>query len=157
MSGLWGRLALVFHMIGPNPHAEVSEGTARAARTIMLRSILPNAARVYMAMGAAGGDIEATQSIAGYILTKGLKRIVLSDLTSNVRVCRHRGADDIRKLLSPLQAGGWLLPEKDYNTTAWAISDFVHVRFQAQKEREMHRRVLVRAVILGEADYDDEE
>jgi hypothetical protein len=107
-----------------------------------------------MAMGAAGGDIEATQSIAGYILTKGLIRIVMSDLTSNVRVCRHKSAEDIRKLLSPLQAGGWLLPEKEYNTTAWMVSDGVHSRFAAQRDREAHRRALVRAVIAGEIDPD---
>jgi hypothetical protein len=154
MAGLWGRLALVFHMIGEDPGGEVSEATARAARTILVRSILPNAARVYMAMGAAGGDIEATQSIAGYILTKGLIRIVMSDLTSNVRVCRHKSAEDIRKLLSPLQAGGWLLPEKEYNTTAWMVSDGVHSRFAAQRDREAHRRALVRAVIAGEIDPD---
>ena len=151
MAGLWGRLSLVLHLTVDPTQTEIPESIAKAAWTLMERSILPNAARVYMAMGAAGGDIEATQSIAGYILTKRLSRVRLSDLTSNVRVCRHRGADDVRKLLSPLQAGGWLLPEKEYNPTAWAVSEFVHQRFAHHAARETERRELVRAVILSGA------
>lgn len=157
MAGLWGRLAMVFHLTGADPNGEVSEATARAARTVLLKSILPNAGRVYMAMGAAGGDIEATQSIAGYILTRRLDRIRMSDLISNVRVCRHRGADDIRKLLSPLQAGGWLLPEKEYNPTAWGVSEYVHVKFTERAVRETHRRAMVSALIRGGEDDDGGE
>jgi hypothetical protein len=152
MVGLWGRLTLVFHMVSENPRGDVTGATANAARSLLLRSVLPNAARVYTAMGAAGGDIEATQSIAGYILTKRMERIVLSDLTSNVRVCRHRSVEDIRKLLSPLEAGGWLLPEKDFNPTSWLINGSVHTFFAGRAEKETERRNMVRAIITGE-DY----
>ena len=155
MVGLWGRLTLVLHLI-TTPGSWVVEGhTADAARTLLFRSVLPNAARVYTSMGGAGADIEATQSIAGYILTKRLSRIVVSDLTSNVRVCRHRSLEDVRKLLSPLEAGGWLKPEKDFAPTSWMIADQVHERFAAQAEREASRRVAVRALLTG-GDYGTE-
>ncbi len=108
-------------------------------------------------MGGAGGDIEATQSIAGYILAKSMHRIVLSDLTSNVRVCRHRSVEDIRKLLSPLEAGGWLLPEKDFNPVSWVINDAVHTFFADRREKETERRRMVRSIITGKYDDDSEQ
>jgi hypothetical protein len=148
--GMWGRLTLVLHLIH-NPESRVVEGhTAASARTLLFRSVLPNAARIYTSMGGAGADIEATQSIAGYILTKHLSRIVVSDLTSNVRVCRHKSLEDVRKILSPLEAGGWLKPEKEFAPTSWLVADQVHERFTAQAEREASRRLAVRALITGE-------
>ena len=148
--GMWGRLTLVLHLIAEPGSQIIRYETADAARTLLFKSVLPNAARVYTAMGGAGADVEATQSIAGYILTKKLKRIVMSDLTSNVRVCRHRAADDVRKLLSPLEAGGWVRPEKEFAPTSWAVSDQVHVQFTAQAEKEAARRIAVRALITGD-------
>jgi hypothetical protein len=149
MVGLWGRLTLVLHLMA-DPRSEIVRAeTANAARTLLFKSVLPNAARVYTAMGGAGADVEATQSIAGYILTKKLARIVVSDLTSNVRVCRHRSLDDVRKLLSPLEAGGWLMPEKDFAPTSWLVADQVHQRFASQAQKEIVRRAAVRALITA--------
>lgn len=149
MVGLWGRLTLVLHLMA-EPRSEIVRAeTANAARTLLFKSVLPNAARVYTAMGGAGADVEATQSIAGYILTKKLARIVMSDLTSNVRVCRHRSLEDVRKLLSPLEAGGWLMPEKDFAPTSWLVAEQVHRRFASQAEKEVARRVAVRALITA--------
>lgn len=150
MVGLWGRLTLVLHLIQEPGSEVVRQETAETARTLLFKSVLPNAARVYTAMGGAGADIEATQSIAGYILTKRMSRIVVSDLTSNVRVCRHRSVEDVRKLLSPLEAGGWLMPEKEFAPTSWLVADQVHQRFTAQAEKERARRIAVRALITGE-------
>lgn len=147
--GLWGRLCLVLHFMVNKDTNTVSERTAMAAQTLLFRSVLPNAARVYTAMGGAGGDLEATQSIAGYILTKRLARIVMSDLTSNVRVCRHRSQDEVRKLLSPLSAGGWLEAEKEFNCTAWNVRPEVHSRFTDRAAKESRRREAVRALITA--------
>ena len=150
--GLWGRLTLVLHLIAQGDDAPVSVVTATAAQVLLYRSVLPNAARVYTAMGGAGADMEATQTIAGYILTKGLSRVVMSDLTSNIRVCRHKSAEDIRKLLSPLEAGGWLWPEKEWQPTAWVVAPQVHVQFAGQATKERMRREAVKALIKGEDD-----
>ena len=154
--GLWGRLALVLHLITGEADKPVSAPTATAAQLLIFKSVLPNAARVYAAMGGAGADLEATQSIAGYILTKRLARIVMSDLTSNVRVCRHKDAETVRKLLSPLEAGGWLRPEKEWQPTAWAVAPQVHHQFAAQAEKETARRAAVRALITGKEDEDED-
>jgi Protein of unknown function (DUF3987) len=151
--GLWGRLCLVLHCIAHGETKLISERIAKAAQLLLFRSVLPNAARVYTAMGGAGGDIEATQSIAGYILTKRLSRIVASDLTSNVRVCRHRSLEEVRKLLSPLEAGGWIKAEKEFNPSAWIVSPQAHERFADRAAKEARRRETVRALItanLGE-------
>jgi len=150
LTGLWGRITLVLHLMTEPESQVVREETAESARILVFRSVLPNAARVYTAMGGAGADLEATQSIAGYILTKKLRRIIASDLTSNVRVCRHRSIEDVRKLLSPLEAGGWIRPEKEFNPTSWLVTDHVHTQFAAQAEKETARRAAVRRLITGE-------
>jgi hypothetical protein len=152
--GLWGRLALVLHLISGADARPVSRAVAENAQRLLFRSVLPNAARVYTAMGGAGADMEATQSVAGYILTKRLVRILMSDLTSNVRVCRHKSAEDVRKVISPLVAGGWLLPEKEYEPTAWTVVSQVHVQFAEQAAKETIRRAAVRAIITGKDDSD---
>lgn len=148
--GIWGRLCLVMHMVDDRSTSVVSSETAAAARTLLFRSIIPNAARVYTAMGGAGGEMEATQSIAGYILTKRLDRIVMSDLTRNVRICRGRATSDVQKLVSPLEAGGWLKPEREFNPTSWLVAEQVHVFFAERAAKEISRRSLVRSLITGE-------
>src|SRR6185369_4132883 len=114
----------------------VSGETAAMARALLFRSIIPNAARVYTAMGGAGGDMEATQSIAGYILTKQLDRVLMSDLTRNDRVCRGRSIAEVQKLVSPLEAGGWLQPKREFNATTWKVAAQVHVYFADRARRE---------------------
>jgi hypothetical protein len=152
--GIWGRLCLVLHMIHDSSTSLVSGQTAGMARALLFRSVIPNAARVYTAMGGAGGEMEATQSIAGYILTKQLDRVLMSDLTRNVRVCRGRSIADVQKLVSPLEAGGWLQPEREYNATSWRVAAQVHVFFAERARKETNRRALVRSLITGE-DADD--
>lgn len=156
LTGLWGRLTMVLHLISEPSSQIIRPEIAAAARTLLFRSVLPNAARIYTAMGGAGADVEATQSIAGYILTKGLRRIVMSDLTRNVRVCRHKTQEDVRRLLSPLEAGGWLMPEKDFAPMSWLVADQVHTQFEAQARKEAVRRDAVRALITGHGMEDEE-
>ena len=150
LHGLWGRLALVLSQVEPEGFpAIVSLRAAEAARTLIFESALPNAARVYTEMGGSGGDVEATRSIAGFILTKRKKRILASDLTTNVWACRRQSLETVQRLLSPLIAGGWLTPEQDYAPTAWAVSDGVHDRFADRARQEAARRRATRALIVG--------
>jgi hypothetical protein len=114
--------------------------TAAAARDLVFDAILPTAACVYLGMGGAGGNAEATQSIAAYILTKGLSRLVMSDLTANIRACRGLPADDVRRLVSPLEAGGWIEPEKEFGNTKWLVLSLVHERLGDRARRELERR-----------------
>jgi hypothetical protein len=148
LAGIWGRLCLVLHLIAAPDRTIVKAATAELARDLVFDVILPTAARVYMEMGGAGGNAEATQSIAGYILTKSLRRLLMSDLTADVRACRGLSSDDVRRLVSPLEAGGWLQPEKEFGNTRWLVSSLVHERFADQARRESERRRATREMIL---------
>jgi len=152
MHGLWGRLALVLTLLDPEPGAPfiVPERTAIAARTLIFDSVLPNAARIYAATGGAGADNEATKTIAGFLLVKGVARVLASDLTRNVRVCRGLAVEEVQKLVSPLVAGGWLTPEREFNPTAWAVASTVHEQFTARAAQEAIRRREVRRLIVGD-------
>jgi hypothetical protein len=153
LHGMWGRLALVLACLDPQPVPHVvSEGAAHAARVLIFESIVPNAARIYAATGGSGANEEATRAIAGYLLAKKAARVVVSDLTSNVRICRGQSLEDIQKFLSPLIAGGWLKPERDFNPVSWAIDPVVHERFAARASREANRRREARQLITGSAD-----
>jgi Protein of unknown function (DUF3987) len=151
--GLWGRLALVLNCIEPSPHPHIiGDCTADAARILLFNSVVPNAARVYIDMGAAGSNPEATQSIAGFILVKELPRLVASDLSRNVRACRKGTLEEIQKLVSPLVAGSWLTPETEFNPTAWRVNPTVHARFAARAQQEAKRRETIRGLITGSAE-----
>jgi Protein of unknown function (DUF3987) len=151
--GLWGRLALVLNCIDPGPVPYiVRDCTADAARTLLFGSILPNAARVYTDMGAAGGNAEATQAIAGFILVKRLHRLIASDLTRNIRVCRGLPLDGVQKLVSPLVAGGWLTPKDEINPTAWRVNPTVHTLFAERARQQAIKRSANRSLITGSSE-----
>lgn len=158
LHGLWGRLCLVLSQIDPDPVSFiVPERIALAATTLLFKCVLPHAARVYASMGGAGGNIEATRSVAGYILTKRKDRVLASDLAHNVRACRGQPLEDVRRVVSPLVAGGWLAPEHEFNPTAWTVHPHVHQRFAARAEQEEVRRAAVRALIVTGRGADDAE
>lgn len=158
MLGLFGRLALVMSCVageGSGSYA-VSEQTARAARTLILHSVVPHAARVYTTMAGGGGDLDTTQGIAGYVLTKRLSRLLVSDLTRNVRSCRNKSLMEVQKQVSPLVAGGWLAPELPHaGNKAWTVNPAVHVTYAERAETEASRRQAVRRLILGTDEGDD--
>ena len=153
--GLWGRLCLVLNYLDPaEPHFIVPLKTAERGATLLFQSVIPCAARVYAATGGAGADIEAMRSVAGYILTKQKDRVLASDLAHNVRACRGQPLDHVQRVVSPLVAGGWLTPEKDWNPVSWKVSPGVHSQFQARAQTEAARRAAIRDVLTGKADTD---
>ena len=132
----------------------VSRETAERATTLLFKSVIPCAARVYAATGGAGADIEATRSVAGYILTKQKARVLASELAHNVRACRGQPLDHVQRVVSPLVAGGWMAPEKDWNPSLWTVAAGIHTRFKARAVTEATRRAAVRAMISGAGDDD---
>ena len=153
--GLWGRLCLVLNYLDPSDvHFVVSRDTALRASTLLFKSVVPSAARVYAATGGAGADIEATRSVAGYILTKQKTGILASDLAHNVRSCRGQPLDHVQRVVSPLVAGGWLTPEKEWNTFAWEVSQGVHSQFADRRQSEAVRRAKIRDIITGKLHAD---
>jgi hypothetical protein len=153
--GLWGRLCLVLNYLDPaDTHFIVPLKTAERAAKLLFQSVVPCAARVYAATGAAGADAEATRAVAGYILTKQKDRILASDLAHNVRACRGQPLDHVQRVVSPLVAGGWLTPEKDWNPFSWTVSPGVHSQFEARAQSETMRRGAIRDVLTGRMGYD---
>lgn len=156
LPGLWGRLALVLSHLEPSSAGLgyiVPERAARQARILIMQCVVPHAARVYMTMGGSSDSLETMQGIAGYVLAKKLPRVVVSDLTSNVRQCRRMGLNEVARAVSPLVSGGWLVPETDApNNRAWLVNPAVHVRFENRAGREMARRAQARALISQEED-----
>ena len=156
--GLWGRLCLVLNYLDPdNPGYIIPRRTAERATTLLFRSVIPSAARVYAATGGAGADSEATRSVAGYILTKEKDRVLASDLARSVRACRGQPLEIVQKVMSPLVAGGWLIPEKDWNPFAWKVDPGVHGYFEARRKTEDIRRAAIRNVLTGNIDGEEDE
>ncbi len=156
LHGLWGRLCLVLSQIEPAgaPYV-VQERIADMARILIFQSVLPNASRIYAGMGGAGGNIEATRAVGGYILTKHKDRVLASDLAHNVRACRGQTLEDVQKIVSPLVAGGWLVPAREFNPHCWIVHPYVHQHFALRAEQETVRRATVRALITGNARRED--
>jgi Protein of unknown function (DUF3987) len=143
LPGVFGRLCLTLAYIEPKGMGYiVRQETAEAARTLIMRCVIPHAIAVYIQMGDFGEvSVEHIQAVAGYILTKAKTRIVTSDLTSDVRVCRGKSVPEIGKIVSPLIAGGWLLPENELPTCrAWMVNPIVHTRYADRAESERVRR-----------------
>jgi hypothetical protein len=154
--GLWGRICLVLSQIEPAPAPFcVPEGIANMARVLIFQSVLPNATRIYAGLGGAGGNIEATRAVGGYILTKRKDRILASDLAHNVRACRGQTLEHVRKIVSPLVAGGWLTPKREFNPNCWIVHPYVHRHFAMRAAQETARRATVRALITGCAVLED--
>lgn len=154
LPGLFGRLCLVLSYLEPQGLGYViSERTATVARRLLMDCVLPHAAQVYLTMGAAGGSLEATQAIAGFILAKRHARIVASDLTSGVRVCRNQPVAEIGQMVSPLVAGGWLLPETEMpGNRAWLVNPTVHILFANRAAQEISKRNIAQTLLIGEGE-----
>jgi hypothetical protein len=151
LAGIWGRLCLTLNYINPTSTAEfiVSRQTAELVTKLLFESAIPCAARVYATTGGAGADVEATRSVAGYILVKRRERVLASDLAHNVRACRGQPLETVQKVVSPLVAGGWLTPEREFNPNAWMVDPSVHAQFEARAQTEAKRRMGVRDLITG--------
>lgn len=154
LPGIFGRLCLVLSYIEPSGLGYiVSERTAVIARRLIFECVIPHAARVYMMMGGSGSQIEVIQSIAGYILTKKLNRILVSDLTSNVRACRNQPLNEIGQMVSPLVSGGWLLPETvSPGNKAWVINPVAHTKFANRAAIEITKRSTARGLLQGDGE-----
>ena len=70
------------------------------------------------------------------------------------RACRGQPLDNVQRVVSPLVAGGWLTPEKDWNPFSWKVSAGVHAQFSARAQTEAVRRAAFRDIITGEIGHD---
>jgi hypothetical protein len=99
--------------------------------------------------------VTSTRAVGGYILTKHRDRVLASDLAHNVRACRGQPLEDVQKIVSPLVAGGWLMPEREFNPNCWIVHPYVHQHFATRAAQEIARRATVRALITGRGVLED--
>ncbi len=134
----------------------VQPDIADAAR-VLIRNAVRNAARVYSEMGYGEAKPDATRAIAGFLLVKRKTRILASELSRDVRVCRGASLQKIQEMVSPLLAGGWLAPEKPHGgNNSWLVNPDVHERFKVRAAKEAAKRTSAREQIgkREEAEYD---
>lgn len=153
LPGMYGRLCLVLSYLEPTGLGYiVNERTAMMARSLIRNSVVPHAAKIYTTIGSPGvsSSLEGMQGIAGYILSKKLERIVMSDMTSNVRQCRKLSVYEVLRMVSPLVSGGWLNPEQETPTNrAWLVNPAVHMTFADRAATERVRRQTAFSLLTG--------
>ena len=157
LPGLFGRLCLVLSYLEPSSAGLgfiVSGKTAERARTLIMNCVLPHAVNVYLTMGDAGVSLETIQAIGSFILTHRTgERLLISDLTSGVRACRNQTVQEVGRMLSPLVAGGWLLPETNLpGNRAWLINPALKTTFAGRAEAERQRKSILRSLIKDKAE-----
>jgi hypothetical protein len=150
LDGLAGRLALLLHLAAdPKNRAkeQVSLATIESVEKIVLKFIIPHAAIFYRMIGGASGQDPITQ-LGSWMLTCGKDRYVLSDFGSNVRGLRGKPANEVQKVISIFEAGGWLAPNKNWPlTTEWNLDPGVRPYFAARAEKEKKDKELLREIM----------
>jgi hypothetical protein len=154
LPSIFGRLALTFAHIDDYHPNVITEEVALDAGELVLKHLMPHAARFYSASGG-GSNIMLTRKIAGWLLTKRLPRVLPRDLMSGVRECRNMSQEDVRKALSPLVAMGWLIPEdeRNPNTRKWQVAHAVYNgQFDDRAQLEILHRTEARELIMVTAE-----
>jgi hypothetical protein len=138
----WGTLALILHMAHDPELARASpvgEKVILNVRRLMLDYILPHGYEFYCGTQTAAG--ERLRRLASWILTGGKRRILASDLTTNIADCRGLTLNELQERVSPLVAGGWLQPEDvTPMCRAWAVSPQVHLQLAERARAEEERK-----------------
>lgn len=147
LHGLAGSLALILHMAHePNIGATlpVEQQTVEDVHRLMCDFILPHAAEFYCGTGTVHG--ERLRRLGSWILTSGATRILASDLTRNITDCRGLTLLEVNERVSPLVAGGWLLPA---DTTpvcrSWTVAPQVHIQLAERAKAEAERKAKMMA------------
>jgi Protein of unknown function (DUF3987) len=147
LQGYAGSLALVLHLISaPEGSMLVYRQTVEDVMKLVLDFILPHAREFYRTADTVT-DGDRIKRIASWILTSGVTMVTARDLTRNVTGMRGLAARDIHARVSPLVAGGWLLPYQpqphpEYNTK-WEVTPAVARQFEARKRKEERRKAEV--------------
>jgi len=163
LQGITGSLALILHVAhdlvrhGPGGvTAQVNEWTVDRVRRLALDFILPHAREFYCGTGTAAG--EQIRRLASWILTSNKSRIVASDLATNIADCRGLELTEVNKRVSPLVAGGWLIPEdKTQYCRAWKVEPQVHVQMAERAQEEEKRKAALAQLLRSSQAPEDEE
>jgi hypothetical protein len=145
LAGYAGSLTLILHLID-NPKEAVRNFIGRqgveSVHRLITNFLLPHAHDVYR---TGEGETERLRKLASYVLTSGLNRIRLADLTNNVWDCRGKRVFEINQRVSPLVAGGWLAPiEQGPECRAWNVNRaVVDAQFAERCRIEQERKLVI--------------
>src|SRR5262249_54044129 len=145
LAGYARSLALPLHLSSaPEGSMLVYRQTVENVKKLVLDFILRHACEFYRTADTVT-DGDRINRIASWIVTSGVKMVTARDLTRNVTGMRGLGARAIHARVSPLVAGGWLVPcppHPEYNTK-WEVTPAVARQFEARKREEERRKAEV--------------
>lgn len=150
--GLWGRLALVLHIVefedallasppqgaAPAFPQEISEETANRASDLtgwVVRTL-------FVHYFTSGGFAKEVKAIARTILVNGLQRVRPRDLMRSVNALKGTSSKEVAEMMSRLETAGWIEPipppKGVQAPREWDVDPAVHSLFAdiAKQEKE---------------------
>jgi hypothetical protein len=140
LTGCAGTLALILTLAADTPAPRVPAAVVEDVSRLIKDFVLPHALEFYMGKGS--GD--QLRTLASWILTSRKTKILPSDMTTNVRDFRGLGIWDVNQRVSPLVAGGWLIPDHPGPMArAWNVHPQVQAQFAARTQDEERRKAVI--------------
>jgi len=144
-----GVFAIILHLID-NPKEVrnfIGRPVVEKVDRVIRNFLLPHAHEFY---SQGEGEGERLRKLASYVLTCGKGRLRLADLTNNVRDCRGLTVLAINERVSPLVAGGWLVPiEQGPACRSWDVNRTAIDAQFAERARVEQERKLAIAQLMG--------
>lgn len=114
-TGFLMRLAVALHFCDPasleQTDAVIPAATIEKAVKLM-EFMKKNSAQFYKKL-TGGAARDEVQSVAGWLLTRTEMEFTLRHFGRGPGVCRGKNEQEIRKILSPLETQGWLIPDSN--------------------------------------------
>lgn len=155
--GLFGRLCMVYHMIGCAASRvyptslPIAGSTAARVADLIKTWIFPNALAFYAGiMGSASPGFMLARSVADYLLSSDESRVNRRTITHGCNA--WRGAPESQQLgaLAALEQAGWLIPAgggEGRQVKAWTLNPRVRVEFAARAEQARAKRESIAQVM----------
>lgn len=142
MTGVWGNLALLLHILWGHPAGSpVTLETAQRASQLLEDFVLPHGLAFYQSVaGKAVGD---NRAIGAFIANFNKPIITARDFVRGPACFRNGSTDDVAAKVGPFVAGGWLTPATSgpWNNS-WKITQGLKDRFG--NEVETHNAMVAR-------------
>jgi hypothetical protein len=151
---IFARLCIVWHRIehahSYNLEAVISEQTALRVESFLHRFLLQHALAFYVGMLGMADNHDRLVAVAGYILSRKLKKITRRDVAHGDRTMRGLEKHQTDIVLDQLEALGWLFKDPPIRTGGaphWHVNPEVHARFAERGKMEAERRSAARKMI----------
>ena len=150
LAGYAGVLTIILHLID-NPRAAVKNFIGKPlvekVDRLIREFLIPHAYEFY---SVGEGGSERLRKLASYVLTCGKNRLRLAEFTNNVWECRGKTVLEINQQVSPLVAGGWLVPlGQGPAYRVWDVNRAVIDAQFADRCRSEQERKVAMAATLG--------